>query len=206
MTIEWGWSSTGCAGYSLQLFAFKKTSSSGSYDGSPIGRVNYPNTSIQYTIPSNVTEIYFKGTLYNDRFGVVKYYQTDPVKPAEPNSLPHSPSSISVSPSSQISDGGRFNLSWSTAYDPDGDSVTYEVTAEYTKTDGGAENVVIYSGSSTSYSFNLPSGKYKSVRFKVRSKDSKGAFSPSYAYTGTVTVIDNRPPTYPGTVTATISK
>ncbi len=204
VTIDWGWNGD-CRGYSLQLFAFKKTDSSGSYDGIPIGRITYPRTSTTYTIPSDATEIYFKGTLYNDGFAVAGYYQTDPVINNR-NFPPNSPSHINASPSSQVSDGGYISLSWSRETDFDGDDLTYELTAEYTKKDGSPENDIIYSGSNIKYSYNIPSGKYKSVRFKVRSKDSNGAYSPSYAYTETIQVVTNRPPTTPSNIYATLTR
>lgn len=132
--------------------------------------------------------------------------ETYPAMPADQNFLPDTPSSIAVSPPSQITDGDMVMLSWSRASDPNGDALTYEVTAEYTQKNGNPENDVVYLGSDTSYMYRIPSGKYKSVRFKVRSKDSKGAFSVGYAYTDNITIIENNPPTSPSNISATLTK
>lgn len=106
------------------------------------------------------------------------------------NSAPSTPVTLNV-PSSVYS--GKNNIiTWSSATDPEGHSVSYELECAY---DGG-EFSNIYSGTSLSYT-HIPS-EATSIQYRVRAVDSKGKHS-GYTTSQSVTVINNQSPVISGT-------
>lgn len=122
------------------------------------------------------------------------------------NTPPTNPSSITVSPPNNITPSDSIAISWTQGSDPDGDSITYNVLADYTKLNGSIETLSIYTGSGRSCSDVIPRDTYKSVKYKVRCYDSHGTYSSGYTYSTQITIINNRPPTNPGSVSVNMSQ
>ena len=86
------------------------------------------------------------------------------------NSAPYAPNSITV-PS--VIYGGKTNvISWSTAVDPDGDAIDYQLECQVN--DG--EYSLLYRGKALSYSHILPFGTTKAL-YRVKSIDTHGVSS-----------------------------
>ena len=89
--------------------------------------------------------------------------------------------------------GGRSNsISWSSATDPDGDTVTYQLECSI----NGGTYTQIYSGASTVYAHLVPFGT-TSVAYRVKATDPSGESS-VYKTSITVTVINNNAPVIDG--------
>ena len=104
------------------------------------------------------------------------------------NSAPPTPTTLTVP---TIYGGKATTISWSSATDPDGNAVTYQLERSI---DGGAFTT-IYTGANLSYSNIVPFGT-KNVQFRVKAIDSLGASS-VYITTST-SVINNNAPTISG--------
>ena len=107
------------------------------------------------------------------------------------NNEPTTPPSITVP--EDIRSGKAVNVSWAASVDPDGDTVSYELQRQ---NDNGAWST-IYTGSNTSYTDTGVTTSMNSVAYRVRSKDSKDAYS-SYTTSPTRTVTHNVDPTVSG--------
>lgn len=89
--------------------------------------------------------------------------------------------------------GGKLNsISWSTALDPDGDVVTYQLECSI----NGGEFAQIYSGTSTTYAHLVPFGT-STVSYRVKATDPSSESS-AYTTSATVTVINNNAPVISG--------
>ena len=108
------------------------------------------------------------------------------------NNEPTTPPSITVP--DDVRSGKAVNVSWAASVDPDGDAVSYELQRQ---NDGGTWTT-IYTGSNTSYTDTGVTTSMNSVAYRVRSKDSKDAYS-SYTTSPTRTVTHNVDPTVSGT-------
>ena len=106
------------------------------------------------------------------------------------NNAPPAPSAITVP--TAITSGVNFNVSWSSSTDPDGDSVSYELSR---KIDDGSYSV-IYRGSLNSYTDNVPRGT-STVTYRVRAYDDAPAYS-EYTTSSSRTVSNNALPTISG--------
>ena len=107
------------------------------------------------------------------------------------NLPPSTPTSITV-PSTIY--GGKSNtISWSSANDPNGDTVTYQLECSI----NGGTYTQIYSGASTSYAHLVPFGT-TSVAYRVKATDPSGVVS-EYKTSTTITVINNNAPVISGT-------
>lgn len=107
-----------------------------------------------------------------------------------PNSAPSSPASIAV-PSTIY--GGKSNpISWSSATDVDGDTITYHLECSI---NGGAYTQ-IYSGTSATYAHLVPFGT-TSVAYRVKATDPSGESS-AYTTSTTKTVVNNNAPVISG--------
>ena len=105
------------------------------------------------------------------------------VAPPQP-SIIHTPTTIY---------GGKSNaISWSSATDPDGDTVTYTLECSL----NGGEYSQIYSGASTVYAHLVPFGT-TSVAYRVKATDPSGESS-AYTTSNTITVINNNAPVIDG--------
>lgn len=92
----------------------------------------------------------------------------------------------------QIYGGKSTAISWSSAIDPDGDALTYQLECSV---NGGAY-AQIYSGASTSYAHLVPFGT-TSVAYRVKATDPSGESS-AYTNSATMTVINNNAPVISG--------
>lgn len=141
-------------------------------------------------------------------YATSSYYGIDssylPPPPTKPK--PTNPSSLTTSPSGTVSGGSSIRLSWNAGSGPSGYSLTYRVSAEYVKLDGSSETVSLYTGSSLSYSYTIPANKYQSVKYRIDCTNSAGQVSNGYTYSGNVTIVNNRPPTSPSSVSVNIIK
>lgn len=85
--------------------------------------------------------------------------------------------------------GGKSNaISWSSANDPDGDTVTYTLECSI----NGGEYSQIYSGTSTVYAHLVPFGT-TSISYRIKATDPSGESS-AYTTSATKTVINNNAP------------
>jgi hypothetical protein len=91
--------------------------------------------------------------------------------------------------------GKSITISWGASTDSDGSLEGYVVERS---TDGGSSWTQVYQGSSTSTTNTVPKGS-ETVMYRVRAYDSSGLYS-NYRTSGQVTVINNTPPTAPGSV------
>lgn len=108
-----------------------------------------------------------------------------------PNSAPSSPTSLTL-PTNIY--GGRSNsISWGSATDPDGNTITYQLECSV---NGGAYSQ-IYSGVATTYNHLVTFGT-TSVTYRVKATDPSGASS-TYTTSATKTVINNNAPVISGT-------
>lgn len=90
--------------------------------------------------------------------------------------------------------GGKSNtISWSSATDPDGDTVTYQLECSI----NGGTYSQIYSGVATTYNHLVPFGT-TSVVYRVKATDAPGESS-DYTTSATKTVINNNAPVISGT-------
>jgi hypothetical protein len=89
--------------------------------------------------------------------------------------------------------GGKSNtISWSSATDPDGDTLTYQLECSI----NGGTYTQVYSGSSTSYAHLVPFGT-TSVAYRVKATDPSGESS-AYTTSSTINVINNNAPVISG--------
>lgn len=109
------------------------------------------------------------------------------------NSTPTTPSGPYL-PSS-IQGGSSCSVSWGASTDSDGNLSGYKL--ERSLNGGGWSQV--YSGAATSYSDYIGTG-YNTVAYRVKAYDSFGAES-GYATSSTQSVINNRAPTAPSSIT-----
>lgn len=106
------------------------------------------------------------------------------------NTAPAAPTVVSV-PTSIY--GGKSNpISWSSATDPDGDAVTYQLECSI---DGG-EYTEVYSGTALTYAHLVPFGT-TFVSYRVKATDPSGESS-AYTVSATKTVVNNNAPTISG--------
>ncbi|NYV68949.1 hypothetical protein HYI36_27180 [Bacillus sp. Gen3] len=108
------------------------------------------------------------------------------------NTAPTTPGAFSSPVSGTILKGGQgVIIAHGASTDPDGNAITYETEASY---NGGAFTN-IRTGSSTSFDYTISSDKAKtSVQFRVRAKDSAGAYS-GYQTSSVYTIVHNSNPT-----------
>ena len=107
-----------------------------------------------------------------------------------PNSAPSSPASIAVPPTIH---GGKSNsISWESANDADGDSITYSLECSI----NGGSYAEIYRGASATYAHLVPFGT-STVAYRVKATDPSGESS-AYKTSATITVINNYAPVISG--------
>lgn len=108
------------------------------------------------------------------------------------NNNPTTPPSIAVPET--VRSGKNLDITWSASVDPDGDQVSYELERQHNN--GGWTK--IYSGNATKHTDTGITGDMNTVAYRVRAKDSKGAYS-AYTTSPTRTVTHNVDPTISGT-------
>lgn len=108
------------------------------------------------------------------------------------NNNPTTPPSIAVPET--VRSGKNLDITWSASVDPDGDQVSYELERQHNN--GGWTK--IYSGNATKHTDTGITGDMNTVTYRVRAKDSKGAYS-AYTTSPTRTVTHNVDPTISGT-------
>ena len=108
------------------------------------------------------------------------------------NNNPNTPPSIAVPET--VRSGKNLDITWSASVDPDGDQVSYELERQHNN--GGWTK--IYSGNATKHTDTGITGSMNTVAYRVRAKDSKGAYS-AYTTSPTRTVTHNVDPTISGT-------
>lgn len=108
------------------------------------------------------------------------------------NTAPTTPPGITVP--STVRSGKSAAISWAASVDPEGDSVTYELERWSNNTGTWTQ---IYAGSAVTYTDNGVTTAMDSVQWRVRAKDSKGAYS-AYTTSQTRTVVHNADPTVSG--------
>jgi hypothetical protein len=105
------------------------------------------------------------------------------------NSAPYQPASLPV----PTVYGGKSNaISWSSAFDPDGDALIYQLECSI---DNG-NYTVIYNGSSTAYAHLVPFGT-STITYRVKAIDPSGESS-AYTTSATINVVNNKPPVISG--------
>ena len=105
------------------------------------------------------------------------------------NTAPTAPSIINV----PTIYGGKSNpISWNSATDPEGDTITYQLECSI----NSGTYSEIYKGAASSYAHLVPFGT-STVSYRVRATDPSGAYS-SYTTSSKVTVINNNPPVIDG--------
>ena len=109
---------------------------------------------------------------------------------AFPNSAPSSPSSMAVP--SAIYGGKSNSISWESANDADGDSITYSLECSI----NGGSYAEIYRGASATYAHLVPFGT-STVAYRVKATDPSGESS-AYTASATKTVVNNNAPTISG--------
>ena len=138
--------------------------------------------------------------------GVTTHYGARPafILPAElsvsddgtvlPNQAPTTPSSLTIP--SAIYGGKAVSLSWGASTDPDGNLEGYIVERSV---NGGSSWVQVYQGPARTTTNTVPFGT-ATVTYRVKAYDSEGEFS-AYKTSAAVTVINNRAPGAPGSIT-----
>nr|WP_259544497.1 Ig-like domain-containing protein [Heyndrickxia oleronia] len=108
------------------------------------------------------------------------------------NTAPTMPGAFTSPVSGTVLKGGQsITITHGTSTDAEGNAITYEVEASYNN--GGFTN--IRSAAGTSFAYTIPTDKTKtSVQFRVRAKDSAGAYS-GYQTSSVYTIIHNSNPT-----------
>ena len=106
------------------------------------------------------------------------------------NNAPTTPPSITVP--EDVRSGKGLTVSWAASVDPDSDAVSYELERQY---NNGAWSK-IYDGAATQFSDTITTAM-NTVRYRVRAKDSKAAYS-GYTTSPTRTVTHNVDPTVSG--------
>ena len=105
------------------------------------------------------------------------------------NTAPTQPATLNVP---TIYGGKSNSISWSSANDPDGDALTYQLECSI----NGGEYTQIYSGASTSYAHLVPFGT-TSVAYRVKATDTSNESS-AYTNSLTIAVVNNNAPVISG--------
>ena len=189
--ITWG-SVSGATSYVLER----------SINGGSFSQV-YSGTATSYTdygLNSSTTRVQYRVKAVNS--GGSSSYKTGStatVYYSKPNVAPTVPSSITVP--STVYGGRAFTVSWGKSTDSDGNLSGYKLEKSV---NGGSTWTQIYQGSSTSTSVTLTFGEATQVMFRVRAYDSSGAHS-GYKASGTSTVVNNKAPTAPQSITVPLN-
>lgn len=115
------------------------------------------------------------------------------------NRAPGMPGAITLP--GTINGGQKFTVSWGAATDADGNLSGYYCERS---TNGGSSWTRIYQGSATSASDTLAFGSATSVLYRVQAYDAHSAVS-GWRTSASKTVINNRAPNAPGTITVPVS-
>lgn len=110
------------------------------------------------------------------------------------NTAPTTPGSITIP--SAINGGDTITVSWGTSTDAEGNLAGHKVERS---TNGGSSWAQIYQGSGRSTTNNVAFGT-ASVMYRVKAYDTEGLNS-GWRTGSTVTVVNNRAPTAPGSIT-----
>lgn len=126
------------------------------------------------------------GILVSDNPNADGYYEI------QWNSAPTTPPGITVPDT--VRSGKTAAISWAASTDPESDNVSYELERWNNSSNAWAQ---VYSGSAVTYNDTGVTTSMSSVKWRVRAKDSHGAYS---AYTTSVekTVVHNVDPTVSG--------
>lgn len=129
------------------------------------------------------------GILVSDNPNADGYYEI------QWNSAPTTPPGITVPDA--VRSGKTAAISWAASTDPEGDNVTYELERWNNSTNAWAQ---VYAGSAVTHNDTGVTTAMDSVQWRVRAKDSHGAYS---AYTTSLvkTVVHNVDPTVSGSDT-----
>ncbi|WP_243151798.1 fibronectin type III domain-containing protein [Clostridium sp. MD294] len=163
----------------------------------------YSGASTSYTdygLNSSTTRVQYRVKAVNS--GGSSSYKTGSsatVYYSKPNVAPTVPSSITVP--ATVYGGRAFTVSWGKSTDSDGNLSGYKLEKSI---NGGSTWTQIYQGSSTSTSITLAFGEATQVMFRVRAYDSSGAHS-GYKASGTSTVVNNKAPTAPQSITVPLN-
>ena len=161
----------------------------------------YSGTATSYTdygLNSSTTRVQYRVKATNS--GGSSSYRTGSVSTVyytKPNVAPTTPSSISVP--STVYGGKSFTVSWGSSTDSDGNLSGYKLEQS---TNGGSTWSQVYQGSGTSTTITLAFGTATQVM--LRAYDSSNAHS-DYKASGTSTVINNKAPSAPPSITVPLS-
>lgn len=129
------------------------------------------------------------GILVSDNPNADGYYEI------QWNSAPTTPPGITVPDT--VRSGKAAAISWAASIDPESDAVSYELERWNNSTNAWAQ---VYAGSNATYSDTGVTTSMDQVAWRVRAKDSNGAYS-AYTTSLTKTVVHNVDPTVSGSDT-----
>lgn len=189
--VTWG-SASGATSYVLERAT----------NGGSFSQV-YSGTSTSYTdygLFSSTTKVQYRVKAVNS--GGSSSYKTGSLATvyySKPNVAPTVPASITV-PATVYGDKA-FTVSWGKSTDSDGNLSGYKLEQSV---NGGSTWTQVYQGSGTSTTITLAFGTATQVMFRVRAYDSNDAHS-GYKASGTSTVVNNKAPTAPQSITVPLN-
>ena len=195
VTVSWG-SSSGASYYSLKKWKKGSNGMSTLVWSKKVYITSYKDTlslsdgTVSYVVSAYNSSGTSSGNVSSSE--VTVYYN-------KPNTAPTVPSSITVP--STVYGGKPFTVSWGKSTDSDGNLSGYKLEKSI---NGGSTWTQEYQGSTASTSVTLAFGEATQVMFRVRAYDSSGAHS-GYKASGTSTVVNNKAPTAPQSITVPLN-
>lgn len=181
-SVKVSWAASTDAENNLEGYKLERSTDGGStwtqiYQG---GETSYTNT-----VAFGTESVMYRVRAY-DAEGLHSGYRTSGQVQVVNNHAPAAPNGINVP--TAVNAGRPLVITWGTSTDADGDTVTYYLER---RIDGGDWSVVCV-GSSQTYTDTVVKG-WTSVVYRVRAKDSLGAYSP-YTTSDVRAVNNNLPP------------
>jgi hypothetical protein len=154
----------------------------------------YAGSALSYSDTINVawSTVQWRVKAY-DEGSIESSYSESAEKSVADNTAPSVPGNFTY-PSS-IHGGDGITLSWNASTDPEGNAVTYKAERNI----DGAGFVQVYSGTAVTTTDTVPANT-DTVQYRVKAVDSVNAES-GYATGNLVTVINNKAPTVPASIT-----
>lgn len=181
-SVKVSWAASTDAENNLEGYKLERSTDGGStwtqiYQG---GETSYTNT-----VAFGTESVMYRVRAY-DAEGLHSGYRTSGQVQVVNNHAPAAPNGINVP--TAVNAGRPLVITWGTSTDADGDTVTYYLER---RIDGGDWSIVC-AGSSQTYTDTVVKG-WTSVVYRVRAKDSLGAYSP-YTTSDVRAVNNNLPP------------